>query len=183
MADMRLNLLGAKNGDKEAENRIFEYLLVRFTFLAKQRVKEGDAEDIAQEACITVLDKYRNIDDSVNFEAWAYNILRNKIGNYLRVKDIRSKADAKKKLDAKMNHSVPSQLNIDIRRTLLKCLRRLYRINHRYARVLNLAHQGYSAREICDRLDITTNNCYVILSRGRKMLDACLKNGGLNHEQ
>jgi hypothetical protein len=65
----------------------------------------------------------------------------------------------------------------DLKRQLLVCLKKLIKINPIYARAINFVHQGYKTREICEKLNITRNNFYVILTRGRHMLDTCLKTG------
>jgi len=57
---------------------------------------------------------------------------------------------------------------------LVECLRELIRGFPRYARVLNLVQQGYGTEEICERMTISRNNLYVLLSRGRKVLKDCI---------
>ena len=49
----------AREGDEKAEQELFKYLFVRFKTLAERRIGKGEAEDIAQEACMTVLQKYK----------------------------------------------------------------------------------------------------------------------------
>jgi len=77
-------LARAQSGDKESEEKLFQHLRVRFTVIAKQRLKEDYAEDIAHEACLTVLSKYKGLSSEVIFEPWAYKVLRNKIGSFMR---------------------------------------------------------------------------------------------------
>ena len=77
-------------GDKEAEKELFQYLFVRFKLFAKQKGRGvQDAEDIAQEACVTILEKYKSQSFTAGFEAWAYGVLRMKIGNFLQKKAAR----------------------------------------------------------------------------------------------
>ncbi len=164
----------AKQGDKAAENRFFEYLHSRFTLIATRRVGVDHAEDIAQEACITVLQKYKTGVPEDRFEAWAYQILRNKIGNFLQGRDVRrnvaSGLERIEDVGAKGSEVIDPALRI----RLLDCLRLISRAVPRYARVLNLVHQGYNTIEICARISVKPNHLYVILNRSRKMLSDCL---------
>ena len=168
----------AKQGDAGAERRVFEYLSVRFTYLAKRRIGEADAEDIAQDACVTVLDKYKAGVHPEAFEAWAYGILRRKIGNYLQSRAVRQRTLVDSEDVETLAGPVTQEVDPVLRRTLIDCLKQMVRAAPRYARVLNLAYQGYRTREICERLRITSNNLYVLLNRGRKMLDDCVNRGG-----
>jgi DNA-directed RNA polymerase specialized sigma24 family protein len=52
--------------------------------------------------------------------------------------------------------------------------------NKRYARILVLRYQGYSAEEICDEFKITSKNLYMILSRARVLLKRCIETGEID---
>ena len=164
----------AKQGDKAAENRFFEYLHARFTLIATRRVGADHAEDIAQEACITVLQKYRSGVPEDRFEAWAYQVLRNKIGNYLQGRDVRRNVASGLERIEDVGGTSSEAVDPALRIRLLDCLRLISRTVPRYARVLNLVHQGYSTPEICERMSVKPNHLYVILNRSRKMLSECL---------
>ena len=60
---------------------------------------------------------------------------------------------------------------------LLDCLNKVGRTSRRYARILNLHHLGFTREEICDRLDLTRNQSYAVMSRARAMLRDCLEKG------
>ncbi len=167
----------ARNGDRSAEKDLFSYLFVRFLFIVKQRLGERDAEDIAQDACVTVLEKFREQDGPENFEAWAYQILRNKIGNAIKKRDIERKRMTN--FDEKLTGTeIQAEGSItEFRNRLLKCLRKLIKGNKRYARAVNLVYQGFTTDEICNRMNINSNNLYVILNRGRAVLLNCLESG------
>lgn len=165
----------AGQGDKAAEAELMEYLSVRFTFLAKQRVRGNDANDIAQEACLTVLQKYRKDAPQDHPEAWAYTVLRNKIGNYYQ----KTAGRPTESFDTAGTNDGPRMsaptVDPEAIRKLRSCLRKLVRAHPRYARVLNLAYQGYTSTEISRRLGIRTSNFYMMLNRARNMLRQCLK--------
>ena len=151
----------------------FRYLLVRFQVIAKRRVGDAEAaKDIAADACVTVLQKYKN-EDVRNPAAWVYKILRHKVGNYWsKKKDLESQVEPVKVLE----ETADDPNGVD-RIMLVRCFRRLIKRNRTYARVLNLVHQGYKTDEICQRFKITANNLYVILSRARSLLKSCVERG------
>ncbi len=171
-------LVRIQSGDSSVEQELLEYLSVRFALITKRRIQGDEADDVAQEACLTVLQKCREKSVPREFKPWAYEILRNKIGNYYQKRDSRRKHQ-------------PSLLDIDAilakyGRTddaefvhrLFRCFRMLIKRSPRYARALNLAHQGYDGEYISRKMDVKPSNLYMILSRSRKRLSQCLETGG-----
>ena len=171
-------LTRARQGDKSAEEEIVRFLLVRFTYLAKRRVPGEEAEDIAHDACLTVLQKYMTEGPTGRFEPWAYGILKRKIGNYYQRREVRQTVMADEMQTDTGPKSEAAESAQLMAARLRDCLRKLVRAYPRYARVLNLVYQGYDTIEICRRLEVKPNNLYVILNRGREMLGACLDRGG-----
>ena len=166
----------AKNGDKQAEQEIFTKLLVRFRYFAKRRIGEADSEDLAQEACLTVLEKYKTEKIRVGFTPWAYGVLKMKIGNHLqRSKRRRGKEAA---FDESLHSKNQEPGTPNFRRHLVECITEVSRSFPRYARILNLSHLGFRTTEVCDRLNITANHYYVSLNRGRAILKECLRQKG-----
>jgi RNA polymerase sigma factor (sigma-70 family) len=172
-------LAQAKQGDKKAEEEIFRFLYERFAFIAKYRLGREEARDISQDACMTILEKFRAEKMPENFEAWSYGVLRMKIGNFLQKREVRQKVmvDEIHIGGAAEQADVPP--NPELKRKLLDCLRKIVRAYPRYARAMNLVHQGYKTNEICDRMGLNAGNLYVILNRGRSMLSRCLNKGGI----
>ncbi len=165
----------ARGGDETAEKELFDRLTVRLRWLAKRTVGEEDADDLAQEAVMTILRKYRDEQFHVSFDAWSYGVLRMTIGNYLQRQKRRG---VPLEIDPERDQTAPS--NPLLLRSLLDCLRGLRTKTVLYARILNLVHQGYPPEDICERLDLTRTNYYAGLSRGRAHLRACLDKKGLN---
>ena len=140
--DINQLLTRARGGDEEAEKALFHYLVVRFRLLAKRRIGVEDSEDIAQEACLTVLEKYKNETFTSGFEAWTYGVLKMKIGNYIQGTLHKRKhsvpvADSHPKLQTESGE--PAH---DLKIALILCLRKITKQNPLYARVLNFVHQG-----------------------------------------
>ena len=168
----------ARNGDDAAENRLFEQLTVRFRYLATLKLgNEADAEEIAQEALMVISKEYKEITIEISFAAWAYKVLENRILNFLRSKTVRQCSfEEKKRNGDSLNGHHPEP---NLKRRLLECLRQLSNSNSRYARILNLHYQGFTTNEICEKMEITSGNFYVILSRARSLLQECLDKGGI----
>jgi RNA polymerase sigma factor (sigma-70 family) len=176
---MQKVFLKARAGDRTAEQEMFEYLLARFTYLAQRRISAEEARDVAQDACVTVLEKYRTEAPQDRFLAWAYEVLRNKIGNYYQHQKVQKKVMADLPPDSPARLPDRAEADLETRLKLILCLKRLVKAYPRFARILNLIYQGYTTDEICQRLRLTANNLYVSLTRSRKILNNCLEKG--NH--
>jgi RNA polymerase sigma factor (sigma-70 family) len=169
--------LRALSGDKLAEDELFAILRVRFASLAKLKGGGEYAEDLAQEACLTVLQKYKSksLHGYQDFIAWAHKVLRNKIGNYYS----RTNRWKKRMVDFRLSfadvQSIDFSGNALLEKNILDCLKRLKQVDTRYARILNLIHQGYSTDEICESLGINRNYLYVLLHRSRALMSNCLE--------
>lgn len=171
-------LVRARDGDSEAEDMIFRYLLVRFRHFAARRIGDGHAaEDISQTACITVLEKYKAESFTVEFGAWAYGVLRLTMKKYLyQLTQAKNKSAVSMTEDVLYKQEAPAGES-DIEAQLVGCLMKVASSNRRYARVLNLSYQGYGTGEICRRLNINRDHLYVLLNRARTMLWQCLQKG------
>ena len=169
----------ALKGERKAEEELFRTLRVRFVYLAKRRLGSEIAEDVAQEACAIVFEKYRNKDFAAGFEAWAHQVLRNVIGNHLQARERKLRnLDSQVGVNSAAMH-VSDQEPPGMSARIIECLNKINMSHPLYARVLNLSYQGYTTREICQRLKIKPNYLYVILNRGRSMLKRCLERGDI----
>lgn len=174
-SDLNDLYLMSKGGDREAEKALFEYLSARFRLFVRQRLRDtGDSEDIVQDALASIVSEYRTVQIESSFAAWAYSILRNRLLDHIRSGQRRSKVMTH--IDVAQEASLAGgSRDLDLERHVLDCLRKIMRINVRYARILNLHYQGYSSQEICERMRIERNTLYTILFRARKMLAKCLR--------
>ena len=173
MGKMDQILARALAGDEEAENELFQQLSVRFGVFVRYILRRNE-EEIVQEACLTVLKKYRTLGPSDNFQAWAFGVLKNKIGNYFE----RQKREQKRmRSDSSTHRSVEwadEERIRNLKLTLNRCLEKIDERNPRYGQILVLSYQGFSCADVCQRLGISPNNAYVTLNRARQMLKACL---------
>ena len=167
-----------QSGTNRAEEALFRRLSDSFGIFVQQRIwSETDAEEIVQEALLTIKAKLAELEVETSFSAWCYRVLENKILHYYRNKKRRDDHFTPT-VDGTIEASAPSA-DPAIKRQLLDCIRKLGQVNNRHARVVNLRYQGYSTEEICERLDVTRNNLYIILSRARSMLKLCLEKGNV----
>jgi RNA polymerase sigma factor (sigma-70 family) len=174
--DVNELLIKARDGDLASETQLFQYLTTRFRHFAKRNIwNSEDCEEIVQEALMTVSDKYKEIDYTSSFIGWAHQVLQNKIMNFHSKK--KRQSELQKVYEKKVGHLSPDHADYEFEQQLIQCLNELNRRNKRYARAVNLAYQGFTAEEICRKLDVTRDNFYSILSRSRSLLLLCLKKG------
>lgn len=164
----------AVQGDKRAENALFDHLRERFTVLAGLTICREDAKDVAQEACLAVLKGYKALGNPYEYNAWAQRILKNKIADYFQRRSLEKKAFAAGEPDDMIGLCENSAEYYDTMLTLKKCMQQLIAAYPPYARALRLKQEGFGTEEICERMGVTRNNLYVILNRGRKFLRDCI---------
>lgn len=166
------------DGDKSAENELFEFLTARFRLFARHRIWiQADAEEIVQETLMVILGEYKSLVIDTSFTAWAYKVLDNRILAYIKNRSRDRDRTAKMDDLPEKTAAIENPGANDLKRRLVTCLRKICVANTRYARILNLHYQGYVTDEICTRLGITQTNFYSILSRARSLLDFCLDKG------
>lgn len=173
-----INSLHAKalRGDSASADQMFATLDVSFRLFVRHRVMNSqDGEEIVQDALTTIAEKYGSVQIETSFAGWAHKVLKNKLLDYYKAKHVRAVTAASTE-DFDAQAGAPS-LDPTLKRRLLDCLRKLHAVNSFHARALNLHHQGYGTDEICARLEITSNNFYVMLSRARTLLRHCLEKG------
>lgn len=179
---MNLNDLYRKaiNAGEKAEEHLFSHLSVRFSVITHLKIgNECDAEELVQEALMTIAREYKSIEFEKSFSAWAYKVLDNKILTYIGSKKRQTTGANKFPLpDAGIRNG--SNPDHDLRIRIKACLDKVKAANKRYARILVLRYQGYSAEEICDKFKITSKNLYMILSRARVLLKRCIETGEID---
>jgi RNA polymerase sigma factor (sigma-70 family) len=164
----------AIDGDKIAEERLFRNLRDKFALIVQHRISDPEAcQDVVQDALTTIADKHSSISFETSFAAWAYRVMENKVLQYYRSAGTERKRHAR--MDLVEHRMAANDLRPETKRRFLQCLRKVVGVNRRFARVLNLRYQGYSIEEICERMGITRNATYNLLSRGRRMLRECLQ--------
>lgn len=166
----------ARDGDNSAKAELFAFLSVRFRVLARLKIwNEQDADDIIQNTMLTISKEVDKTDIHTNFLSWAYKVFDNRVLAYIvKKKSVRNR-DHSSLEDSDQRQSIPTEIDFDLKERLFKCFDRVRSRNIRYARVIALHYQGYTTEEICNKLDINTENLYMILSRARTMLKSCIE--------
>lgn len=179
-ADLNQLCMRAQQGDKTAENRLFQNLFERFRLAAGYRIRnKEETEEVCQNAMKTIIEKYREIDFEGGFAAWAYKVLDNKVRKSFELRERKRRRETELPDDRDDILPASDDCTSDLRRKLLECLKEINRVNSRFARVIVLQFQGFKVDEICKKMKITRNNLYVLLSRSRSLLKQCLETGGL----
>ena len=168
----------ARSGDKSAEVELFKKLTDRFLVYAHHKVwNQADAEDLAQAALTIVATEYREVHIETSFAAWAHKIMENRLLGYIQKQ--RREKGRKTSGDPDENLSESWTPNPVLRMKLLGCLKKVGSVNRRYARILNLHRIGFNRSEVCEKLDLTIQQSYVLMSRARAMLKQCLDTGDI----
>lgn len=166
----------AKAGDKRAEEKLFDYLYVRFETFATLKVGEGASHDIAVEACEIILRKYKSTEFTKGFDAWAYGVLKNVLRNHYRSSRTMERVMVPEN-NPERKREFSTEPDQEQRLAVIDCLAKIIEVHPRYGRALELAMQGYRALEISEQLKVKRSHLYVMLNRGRVMLKKCLDTG------
>ena len=127
-------------------------------FADMQLRNREQAEDAVQEALTGALSGREKFASRASLRTWVLSILKNKIVDVLRRK-VRENATVNPENDEGLQG-------------FEACL---YRLPEASGRIFTMREVlGFDTDEICQTLDITTNNCWVQLHRARLALRACL---------
>ena len=164
-------------------------MLYRF---AMRRVKDAiAAEDIVQETFLAALGGYKNFKGDSTLRTWLVAILKNKSVDHIRKK---AKERGSGKMEyltnrAEANFNRPAEWPLrqgqcfetpmklyahkELMETLYRCLSKL---PGRLAEAFTMREiDGLSTPEICEALNISSTNCWVMLHRARRRLRACME--------
>jgi len=169
----------AAGDDSKAETELFKALIERFRLFAHLRIwNREEAEDLVQDALAVVAAEYRTVKIETSFVAWAHKIMENRILGYIQ----KRRREKGRVISGETNDYLTASWAPDptLRLKLLDCLKKVCLANPRYARIINLHHLGLSKREICEKLEITLEQSYVVMSRARAMLKECLNTGDID---
>ena len=156
------------------------------------RIDDRDlAKDLVQETFYSGLKGMANFRGQASERTWLISILKRKIiDHYRKINSIKGKkeirvnfyADGDKKgnwLEERVpgswgNNAEKKIENEELKITLDDCIENL---PEKYRIVFLLKNvQSYGTQEICNELDITASNLWVIIHRARQQLRRCLEN-------
>ncbi len=157
---------------------IIQHRTLIFGYIMTQTGDYDDAEDIFQDVCVTVCEKYHTFTEGTNFKAWVMKITRNKILSYYR-------SQSKKKNLLQLTEEIAEDLGeheiwfrdeIPFRdeiKALRQCLDKVKGKNRTI--LIKRYGEGLSGQEIAESINWTPNSVYVALSRIKEGLENCVK--------
>ena len=164
-------------------------LLYRFALVRVQ--DSAAAEDLVQETFLAALGAYKNFKGHATLRTWLIAILKNKSVDHIRKKVKERGSDEIDLLgngigdnfngqgEWPLHHckwcDTPLKLYADkeLMDTLSRCLSGL---PGRLAQTFIMREiDGLSTKEICEALNITSTNCWVMFHRARRRLRACIE--------
>ncbi|WP_230210048.1 sigma-70 family RNA polymerase sigma factor [Solemya velum gill symbiont] len=188
------------NWMQEAELADLRHDLLRFVRL-QLRDDAAMAEDIVQEALVAAYTNRDKFSGRAQVKTWVFSILRNKIVDYFRTnsrrpeqsltRDDGSEAEINELFDDKghWNKGLQPKKWCDPESSLENqqfweifeiCLNGM---NEATARVFGMRELlGLETAEICQQLDMSENNCWVVLHRARAKLRLCLEHKWIGAE-
>ncbi|MBV1790105.1 sigma-70 family RNA polymerase sigma factor [Marinobacterium sp. D7] len=170
---------------------------VRPRLLAFARLQLSDqasAEDMVQEALVGALESLHRFRGQAKFETWVFGILRHKLVDAIRLKgrEITAEVDPDELPDVDELFDERAHWTLGARpqnwvQPEASCERDnfwevfdlcVFHLPKSAAQVFTMRElMGLETAEICQSLDITEKNCWVILHRARLKLRSCLEAG------
>lgn len=164
-------------------------VLYRFALF---RVQDSTvAEDLVQETFLAALGAYKNFKGHSTLRTWLIAILKNKSVDHIRKKVKERRSDEMERLgngdganfngqaEWPLRHAkwFDTPLKLYARKELMDTLSNcLSKLPDRLAQAFIMREiDELSTKEICESLNITSANCWVILHRARRRLRACLE--------
>jgi len=180
--------------DPEKWMDLYGDMLYRFAMF---RVKDAiAAEDIVQETFLAALGGYKNFKGHSTLRTWLVAILKNKSVDHIRKKAKERGSDKMEyltnQIDANFDrlaewplrhgHCCETPMKLYAHKELMETLYRcLSKLPGRLAEAFTMREiDGLSTPEICEALNITSTNCWVMLHRARRRLRACIENDRLD---
>jgi RNA polymerase sigma factor (sigma-70 family) len=156
-----------KPGSPFEEEAFFESIRERITSVAKKRIRGAEYEDIVQETLIILKAKLPEIDDDRNVLPFAFQTLRNCIGNhYQKIRTEQKYID----FSADGSHAFRFDENEDWKQILNKALDHLRKDHERCANLLKAVMESAEIDELKKLLNVDEANVYRTLYRCRNRL-------------
>lgn len=175
MAESDAVLVGrAREGSAEAfEALVRRHMGAAYAVALGQLREPADAEDVVQDAFITALQRIEDCRNPAQFVAWLLTIVRNRAHDFRRYRAVRDALP----LEAAGEPAGRSDPARDAERTelrgdLLEAMEELTELQREVTLLFDV--EGWSHREIAERLGISEGSARVHLHNARKALRARL---------
>jgi RNA polymerase sigma-70 factor (ECF subfamily) len=162
----------------EITKLILQHRTVIFGYIMTQTGDYNGAEDIFQDVCVTICEKFDTFQKGTQFKAWAMQITRNKILTYYRKKGAARRtvqltenlAEVLAGEDVWFESERPFSRELAALRRCLEKVRGKNRVM-----LLKRFGEGVSCKAIAGLLGWSVNSVYVALSRVRNSLGKCIE--------
>jgi RNA polymerase sigma-70 factor (ECF subfamily) len=170
---------GSESGTAaEITKLILQHRTVIFGYIMTQTGDYNAAEDIFQDVCVTICERFDTFEKGTRFKAWAMQITRNKIMTHYRRKGAARRtvrltenlADILAEDDVWYESEKPFGRELAALRRCLEKVRGKNRVM-----LLKRFGEGVSCGAIADLLGWSVNSVYVALSRVRSSLGKCIE--------
>jgi RNA polymerase sigma-70 factor (ECF subfamily) len=160
----------AREGDAEAfDSLIRRYLRPAFAVALAGVGNPSDAEDVVQDAFVRAVQRIHDCREPDRFGAWLLQIVRNHARNHIRYRRVRHTEPLHEELagDAGEGPLHATELN-ELRAHLMDAVQELTVLQREVVLLYDI--EGWSHREIADRLGISEGSARVHLHNARKAL-------------
>jgi RNA polymerase sigma-70 factor, ECF subfamily len=176
MSEKRDGELISRKQSAEITLQIMRYRSMIFGYILAQTADYNGAEDVFQDVCMTICEKYPEFKQGTNFKAWAMEITRFKLMTYYH---------GQKRGMMQLTEDIAEDLGehpawlegekpfAEEQAALRKCLAKLTEKNR--SLVVKRYGEGLAPRAIAEFLHWTAESVYVALSRLRVTLEKCIK--------
>ena len=160
----------AQRGDETAFGLLVErYLQPAYAVALGQLNEPADAEDVCQDAFIAALEKLEECRSPDKFGSWLLSIVRNRARDYRRYRTIRDAAPLKENTAAAKHGNPEREVeNAIMRDDLLSAMEGLTETQREV--LLLYDFEGWSHKEIAEKVGISVESARVHLHNGRKAL-------------
>lgn len=164
----------ARAGDASAfESLVRRYMNAGLAVALARLGERADAEDVCQEAWITALQRLEECRDPERFAAWFLTIVRNRAHDHRRYRGVREALPLSSAEHATDRHDPLKDAEAaEIRSDLMEALRSATDLQREV--MLLFDFEGWSHREIAEKLGISEGAARVHLHNGRKTVRARL---------
>lgn len=170
------NLLGLSSVDRIKHQQFAERVVRNqrrlYGFIVSLIPNRSDADELFQQTCLTLWENWDRYDPEQDFVSWACGIAHNKIRNFHRKLENKTKQLEPATLELLAENLMERKSDSDDRLSALRdCLQSL----PEHSRiVVESYYGGRDVRDIASRRNTTSNAIYKLLNRVRILLHECV---------
>lgn len=169
------SIIGLKRGDRNAFEQLFKLYHKRLYFFCFSLCNNKEvAEGITQETFIKIWNSRESIDESKSFSGFIYTIAKNQVLNHIRksingqifLKRLQGKSDTLNQTEIDFSFNELKNAHDALVKKMPVKRREIYQLNK---------EQGFSRKEIADKLQLSVNTVDSQLAKALKFIRSGLK--------